>query len=186
MFKRRKPQGFLEIIREWLWPKSGWKRATQYVFHRLIRLDDGPQAIAVGMACGAFSSASPLIGTHFITAAVLALIFRGNVIASTIGTWAGNPLSFPFIWLFTFQIGQVILGREVTDETPYPSFTMLWNAPDNLFDQLLYPMIIGAVPIGSFLALFTYFPSLWLVRGYKLAQKQRKKREKLKTDMDVT
>ncbi|MGC6472198.1 MAG: DUF2062 domain-containing protein [Parvibaculales bacterium] len=173
MFKRRKPRETWEVLREWLWPKSGWIRASKYVFHRLIRLDDGPRTIAVGMACGAFASASPFVGTHFITAGILALIFRGNVIASTLGTWVGNPVTFPFIWLLTYQIGLIALGREVTGEMPDIGSTFSDGLSGGLFSTVLYPMLVGALPVGSFLALVTYFPTLWAVKGYKLAKKKR-------------
>lgn len=177
MFKRRKPRETWEIVREWLWPKSGWIRATKYIFHRLIRLDDGPRTIAVGMACGAFASASPFVGTHFITAGILALIFRGNIIASTIGTWVGNPITFPFIWLLTYQIGLLVLGQQATGEMPDISASFSDNATEGIFSTVFYPMMLGALPVGSFLALFTYFPSLWAVKGYKLAKKKRRERK---------
>ncbi|MGC6476614.1 MAG: DUF2062 domain-containing protein [Parvibaculales bacterium] len=174
MFKRRKPKAIFENIREWIWPKSGWKRATQYVFHRLIRLDDGPQKIALGMACGAFASASPLVGTHFITAGILALIFGGNIIASTIGTWVGNPLTFPFIWLSTHRLGLYFLGQDTNAETPQITVEFLLDAPISALKPILIPMFVGALPVGVFLALVTYFPSLWAVKGYKLAKQKRK------------
>ena len=176
MFKRRKPRETLEVLREWLWPKSGWIRAGKYVFHRLIRLDDGPRTIAVGMACGAFASASPFVGTHFITAGILALIFRGNIIASTLGTWVGNPITFPFIWLLTYQIGLIVLGQETTGELPDIGASLTDTASEGILTTIIYPMLIGALPVGSFLALFTCFPTLWAVKGYKLANQKRRKR----------
>ena len=47
-----------------------------------------------------------------LIAALIAWVFGGNIIASAVGTWAGNPISFPFIWLTTFNIGHLILGTE--------------------------------------------------------------------------
>ena len=176
MFKRRKPRETWEILREWFWPKSGWVRASKYVFHRLIRLDDGPRTIAVGMACGAFASASPFVGTHFITAGILALIFRGNVFASTLGTWVGNPITFPFIWLLTYQIGLIALGLDATGEAPEIGSPFSGDEAEGVFSTVLYPMLIGALPVGSFLALFTYFPTLWMVKGYRMAKTKRRGR----------
>ncbi|HCN32100.1 MAG TPA: DUF2062 domain-containing protein, partial [Rhodobiaceae bacterium] len=93
MFKRRRPLDSLSQFREWIWPRAGWYRATQYVWHRLLRLKGDGHSIALGLAIGAGVSASPFMGTHFVTAALLAWFFGGNIIGSAIGTWVGNPFT---------------------------------------------------------------------------------------------
>lgn len=182
MFKRRKPRNFWQNFREWIWPTPGWARATQYIVQRLVRLNDGPRTIAIGMACGAFISASPFVGTHFLQAAVLALLLRGNIIAATLGTWVGNPFSFPLIWISTYQAGYYLIGGTAAEKIDI-DLSRILQAPYETLLPLLKPMLIGSIPVGFALGLVTYFLTLWIVKAYKLAiQKRRaKKKQQMKT-----
>ena len=78
---------------EFFWPRGGWGRAARYVQHRLHRLPDTPETIARGIFAGVFTTFTPLYGLHFIVAATLAWLVRGNIIAALLGTFFGNPLT---------------------------------------------------------------------------------------------
>ena len=86
MFKRRTPLSYLQWFKEGVYPRSGWRRVLNYTSYRLKRLPDTPHRISLGFACGAFASFSPLFGLHFFLAAFLAIILRGNVLSSLMGT----------------------------------------------------------------------------------------------------
>ena len=58
---------------------------------------------------------TPFVGFHFVLAAITAWIVRGNILASAIGTAAGNPWTFPFIWVSVLYTGRKILGLEYAD-----------------------------------------------------------------------
>ena len=90
MFKRRRPLTILQKAREFIYPRNGIMRALGYLGHRLRRLPDSPHKIALGLASGVFVSFSPMFGFHFIYAALVAWIVRGNVLASLIGTFFGT------------------------------------------------------------------------------------------------
>lgn len=66
MFKRRTPLSFWQWFKEGFYPRSGWRRVINYTSYRLKRLPDTPHRIALGFACGAFASFSPLFGLHFL------------------------------------------------------------------------------------------------------------------------
>lgn len=185
MFQRRIPKDFWQKLREWVWPVAGWSRVLKYLIQRLVRLDDGPHRVAVGMSCGAFVSANPFIGTHFLQAALLALLFRGNIIAATIGTWVGNPLSLPLIWVSTYKVGILLLGGDQENFVEL-NLSLFLDAPYKTLIPLIKPMLIGSLPVGLVLGIATYFPSLWMVRGYKIAMQKRraKKRIEVKTGAD--
>ncbi|WP_339108140.1 DUF2062 domain-containing protein [Thioclava sp. GXIMD4216] len=112
MFKRREKKPILIAARDALWPRTGWSRAFQYVKHRINRLPDRPQRIARGIAAGVFISFTPFFGLHFFGAAAIAWLLRGNMIASILGTFFGNPLTFPIIAVFSTQFGRLILGQD--------------------------------------------------------------------------
>ena len=80
------------------------KRASLFYFLKLVRVKDSQDKLAVGFACGSMVSFSPFIGFHFLLAVIFAYIFRGNIVASLIGTFVGNPFTFPFIWIFIYKI----------------------------------------------------------------------------------
>ena len=110
VFKRRNKLSWGRWLIEGIYPRSGWRRAASYVGHRLRRLPDTPEKIARGIGMGVFVSFTPFFGLHFVLAGTLALLFRGNVVAAILGTFFGNPLTFPFIGAFALASGQWMLG----------------------------------------------------------------------------
>jgi uncharacterized protein (DUF2062 family) len=168
MFKRRDPQSTLERLRQFFWPRAGWARAVQYLWQRTVRIKGAPHDIALGLAIGAFISATPLLGTHFILAGLLAYFLGGNLLASMAGTWVGNPLTFPFIWIGTYTLGTMFLGRgaDVSD-VPQLSFAVFLEAPLSTLGPAILPMLLGAIPIGLVLGVATYYPSLWAIEIYQ-------------------
>lgn len=110
VFKRRTRRSFRQWIGESIWPRGGWGRAASYVWHRLRRLPDPPHRIARGVAVGVFVSFTPFYGFHFILAILLTYILRGNVFASLLATFFGNPLTFPIIATVSVELGSWMLG----------------------------------------------------------------------------
>ena len=86
----------------------------QYYSHRVGRIDDSPYRLAAGLACGVAVSFSPFIGFHVLLAVVIAFVIRANMFAAAIGTIAGNPWTFPFIWALTYKVGALFSGAEHT------------------------------------------------------------------------
>ena len=165
----------MEKWQQFIWPREGWTRALKYTWQRTIRLNGSAHSIALGLAAGAFVSASPFIGMHLLIAALIAWVFGGNIIASAVGTWAGNPLSFPFIWLTTFNIGHLMLGTEdKAGDLPELSFGLFIDAPMSALLPVILPMAVGGLVVGTVMAVATYYPSLWAVRFY-----QKRRRDKL-------
>lgn len=134
-----------------MWPRRSWRRSFAYWRHRVLRLGGSPHAIAAGVAAGIFASCTPLVGFHFILGFVVAWLLAGNLVAAAIGTAAGNPLTFPFIWVTSFQIGTLVLGGDVPATHPldlelgpdllFTSFAALWPT--------FKPMLLGGVILGT-------------------------------------
>jgi len=139
MFKRRKPLSYTQMWTEMFYPRSGWRRASKYVLHRLRRLPDRPHRVARGWACGVFISFTPFFGFHFMGAAALAWLIRGNILAALLGTFVGNPLTTPFIALTSVGLGRWILGVEGRF-TPHLIFAEFTHAGSELWNNLLAPM----------------------------------------------
>ena len=119
LFRRRIPPGIGEKFRVWMWPRRSWARSGLYVSKRISRLTGSPHTIAAGVAAGVFASFTPFMGFHFLLAFALAYVLAGNMIAAALGTFVGNPLTFPFIWASTFSFGRTLLGETAKVEAPF-------------------------------------------------------------------
>jgi len=82
----------------------------------------------------------------------------GSMVAAAFGTALGNPLTFPFIWLTTFQIGQLILGPAEGAVSPQKiefSVDILWTSFSTLWPTIK-PMLLGGVILGLVAGGITY------------------------------
>ena len=160
-----------------------------------------PHAVAAGVAAGAFTSFTPFIGLHFIIAFVLAWLIRGNLLASALGTFVGNPFTFPLIWAATYQTGHHILGSSATSsgssglaeamKDVVPSLfhldgTAAMIALKQIWLPFLYPMSTGGLVLGTLVFLLVYFVTRRTAalfresRRNKLMQKAAEIQEKAK------
>ncbi|HUD52651.1 DUF2062 domain-containing protein [Parvibaculum sp.] len=172
MFRRRVELHPLQKLREALWPRIGWKRATQYVWRRVWRLSGTPHTIAVGVAAGAFISFTPFLGFHIVFAIVIAWVLRGNLLAAAFGTLVGNPLSYPPIWFATYDLGSRLLGMSGRHHVNLSEVLMSHKAFDMVL-PVLVPMALGSIPLGLAAALVTYFIVKTGVAAYQLRRREQ-------------
>lgn len=204
VFRRRSPLTVLQRLREFVWPRMGFRRAFRYVGFRVLRLPGSAYAIAGGFAWGAAISFTPLIGMHFILAGLGAWLTRCNVLASAIGTVVGNPWTFPFIWAFVYRVGEVIIGMDPAEapalETLVELFNKIWGVVGNwiLFivgledtirashstetlltaiRNVFWPMLVGSLPVGLGVWLLFYVPLKKLVEGYQRRRQRRREKK---------
>ncbi len=111
VFKRRDRRPIWRIFVDFFYPRGGWTRAAHYVKHRIRRLPDTPEKISRGIAAGVFTTFTPFYGLHFVIAAGLSLLMRGNVFASLLATFFGNPLTYIPIGYASLGTGYLLLGR---------------------------------------------------------------------------
>lgn len=173
MFKRREKPPVGVRIREFVAPRRGWSRVFDYYRYRMQRLPDSPTRIALGFACGVFTSFTPLFGFHFVFAALFALAIRGNVLASAIGTFIGNPVTFPFIVAINLELGSLIMGSPIPDDFVDLGFRdMIIYGVQNMH-QLIIPYFIGGLAPGIILAIVSYFVIKPLVVTYQKRRRQK-------------
>lgn len=175
LFRRRKPPDTGERVRIFLWPRRSWGRSWRYVLFRVWRLKATPHAISLGFATGVFASFTPFMGGHFIIAGILAWMMRGSILASALGTFVGNPLTFPFIWLGAYELGNWVLGgigeaREIDLSTK-----MLHGSVDNLL-PLIKPMTVGGVPLGIMAGSIGYYLIRRATDAYHAKKMKRRSR----------
>jgi len=151
--------------------------------HRLERLQASPHQVALGCAAGVFVSMTPLLGTQMLLAALLAFAIRANIPAALIGTFFGNPLSWPVIWGATYVAGCYILGIENVMTLSGLEYYLMrfvdalatWS-PDvidhavTLVWPVLKPMLAGSLLLGLFVAPAIYYTLRPLVAAYQRAR----------------
>ena len=196
MFKRRERRSIFRFFYEVIFSLKGISRAIEYVGIRLKRIPDTPHKISLGMSCGIFASFTPLYGLHFLIAGLLSYVLRANVLASLIGTFIGNPITFPIITVFNLKLGEWVLGSNEYSSGDggkifegfldfifliYKSLFTEGSIGENSvprMNEFLYgvfiPYSLGGLILGISVAIISYFLLRPLVSTYK------KKRDSLK------
>lgn len=194
VFKRRENPGLAERVRNWVYPKRGWRRALEYLGHRIKRLPDSPHRIALGIGCGVMASFTPLFGFHFVVAGTLAYLFGGNILASLISTLFGNPLTFPLIATTSLNTGLWLLGRSGL-EGGFDAFkgalfeavgglwqslralfgfgTSAWDRLGTFWGELFLPYLIGGIVPGLLTAGAIYLVVKPAIAAYQARRRHR-------------
>jgi hypothetical protein len=181
LFRRREAESLLERMRVHLWPRRSWTRSSRYVVYRLRRLSDTPHAVALGFAIGVFTATTPFLGTHMVMAALLAWVIGGSVVAALLGTFLGNPLTYPLLWYSTYEVGNLMLRGKMVQKQIDLSGGIFQKSIEQLW-PILKPMTLGSIPVGLALALLSYA----LVKPMVEAYKHRRRRElKLRSGREV-
>ena len=203
VFKRRTPRTYVQAFVQALYPRGGWRRAVQYLGHRMRRLPDPAHKISRGIAVGVFTCFTPFFGMHFFIAGWLAWVVRGNVMAALMATFFGNPLTFPFIVAVSMELGAFLLGRPpIPLQDVVPAFSeaavelwqnlmamftadrTAWGSLSGFWHRYFLPYLIGGIIPGVVFGTAGYFLSNPILNAYqkarvaRLKKKFAKKREK--------
>jgi uncharacterized protein (DUF2062 family) len=131
-----------------------------------------PHAVGLGLATGVFVAFLPVLGIQMLVAVAIAWAGRANVGAAVLGTWAGNPLTWPAMWIGSYLLGLMLLGETgpMTIEELQRVLSRLAEAPLSHFDPLatfdaagkllwpiLKPLLVGSLVLGLISGSALYF-----------------------------
>jgi uncharacterized protein len=190
IFKRREPLGWGAWLREQVYPRGGFKRATRYVLHRMRRLPDQPHRVARGVFAGSFIGFLPLPGLQFLAAWGAARLIRGNVLAALLGTFNTNPLTTPPFAVFAVWLGHWMLGIEAPLTGQYIlgalenalhdlwfNVTAMfgpekaqWDGLIQFWNEIYLPWFIGALGPAFLISGVAYYLTIPLVAAYQKAR----------------
>ena len=208
VFKRREKLGWWAWLREQVYPRGGFKRATRYVMHRMRRLPDQPHRVARGVFAGSFIGFLPLPGLQFLAAWGMARLMRGNVLAALLGTFNTNPLTTPPFAVFSVWLGHWMLGIEAPLNGKYIlsalenaghdlwfNFTALfgpekaqWDGLIQFFNEIYLPWFNGALGPAIIISGIAYYITIPLVEAYQkaraaTAQERGERRRKMRAKL---
>ncbi len=189
-----------------VYPTGGFKRATQYVMHRMRRLPDTPHKIARGVFAGSMVGFLPLPGMQFVAAWLASRAVNGNLLAALLATFNTNPLTTPFFAMLAMGLGHWMLGIEkpLTPEYIGAAFANAggdlwfnvtaifgpeqarWDGLSQFWHEIYLPYFIGALGPGFLLSLAFYYATIPLVHAYQkaraaTARERSERRNKLRT-----
>lgn len=164
--------------------RPGWAKLARYYWRRTIRLHATPHEVALGCALGVFAACTPFLGFQMALAGILALLLRVNIPAAFLGTFIGNPLSWPAIWAASYISGawmlghdpaaaadQIAAGANVIGETlREPTPEKVDAAVVNL-TPIASQFLAGSLLIGLIAAAMSYYP---IRRAVRIFQKRRR------------
>ena len=138
--------------------------------------------------CGILACFTPFFGLHILIALLLAFVLRGNLLAALVGTFFGNPITFPVIAAASYNIGHRLSGT-ASDlsqlETIRHAFEVAagdvkrnllnllgsepasWEGVKELGGSILLPYSLGGLICGVAISVVAYFVMKPLVHAYQ-------------------
>ncbi len=146
--------------------KLGPKLQDPGIWHVNRRSVSG--AIAIGLFCAVMP-----IPFQMLLAALLAILFRVNILIAVPTVWISNPFTIPPIFYFCYQVGASILGTTTSAFNFDLSFSWLANELQFIWQ----PFLLGCLVVASASAFLGYC-FIRLLWHYMIWQqiKRRKKR----------
>ena len=186
-FGRKKKKRLIISIINFIKIFFAFSRTKKYISLSIKRIKGTPQALSLGLATGIAISFTPFIGLHALLAMFISWVIGGSMAAALIGTLFGNPWTFPFIWYFTFEIGQFINYGLLSYEEEFSFNTIkkeistllvilkniiiFANIPEleeNVEKLKLIPfMIVGSIPLVFITWILSYFSFYIIFKSYR-------------------
>ncbi len=138
-------------------------------------------------------SFTPFVGLHFLLSAILAWLIRANVVASALGTAVGNPWTFPFIWVWIYELGHWMGVGEDVENIETLDFSAIFgrileatlngdvDAISASAGPVFSPMLLGSFPTTIIVWIVFYVPLRKLVEEYQIRRARKRARLKEET-----
>lgn len=134
----------------------------------LLRLNNSPQEIALGVAIGVFIGILPVYGLHTVLVVIAAILVRSaNKIAIFLGTSISLPPTVPLITWAGYEIGRCILNGKFEP--------LSWSVFKNITFQKIcsyyQPLFLGSVVLGIICAVIFYSLAFFIAKRINLKAK---------------
>ena len=141
----------------------------------ILKLDDSPHHVALGIAIGMFIGLTPTVGVQMICVITLAFLTRRlfvfNRLAALLTVYVTNPVTTLPIYWFNYEVGRLFVDGHMTYDSfvavfEYNSLTTWWDAVCGLFVKIGAPLIVGSLVVATVVSIPTYPFMLWFVKKF--------------------
>lgn len=152
-------------------------KEIKYYFKSSKYWDTDCYTVARGVAAGLAGAVLP--GFQFLYAAILVLLFRGNLPIALLCTLITNPLTVLPVTYFIYYIGALIIGNGHTTFTIKPfewdfsSLNVFWSNVGNWALQFGKAFFVGLPIVSAGLAVIGYFGTILVWKIVTKIQKLR-------------
>jgi hypothetical protein len=131
-------------------------------WHKLLRLEGSPRAVALGVAIGVFFGFMPLFGFKTLLAVAVTWMLRGNVLAGVIGVTLHDVLLplMPVLLIWEYDLGYWLLSHPhlwpPKMHLPHhhdPGIWLHWST----FLTVGRPLLVGSIVVSTPPAIAAYF-----------------------------
>lgn len=164
-----------KLLKKWSPDPNKIRRAPGLGF--LGRLLDDPNlfhlnrhSVSVAVAAGVFLSFVPFPG-QTVMAACAAFLLRCNLPIAVMLIWISNPVTIPFIFYATYQLGAWMLGDAYT-RVP---FDLSWDWLITIFPTIWKPVLLGCLTAGVLSSAMSYIVVQMFWRWHVLDKWQARK-----------
>ena len=150
-----------------------WRRARRFCIHNILRADDPPKRLALGVAVGIFIAFLPLIGVKTILAVGLAWLVGGNKAVGVPLVWISNPLTFvtmyyPGYWLGCKLMHVPVSGKWIETLRGHSSWIAKIEELASSMMDVATPLFLGTFLVASVLAIASYYSSIAMISSYRM------------------
>jgi uncharacterized protein (DUF2062 family) len=143
-------------------------------YRRFVALRGTPREIALGFALGLFVGMSPYMMCHTVTAVFLASLLRWNKLSAAAGVFITNPVTAPFFYALTFNVGAALMPETAAHLSLPGEFSVAaLMAVIRSGPEILWILTIGGVVTGIPIALAGFFAAERLIRAYRRRRLRR-------------
>jgi uncharacterized protein (DUF2062 family) len=141
---------------------KSFKRLPGFLYRKMVRINDTPQRISLGLALGVLAGLIP--GTGPLAAVTLAFIFRVNRFSALLGSLITNTWLSILTLIPAVKLGSVMLNLSWHDL--YQDWSVFikefhWTALlEASVYKIILPVLLGYVTIGTVIAVSVYLAAL--------------------------
>jgi uncharacterized protein (DUF2062 family) len=142
-------------------------RGRRFIIHNVLKADDPPHRLALGIGIALFVTFTPTIGVQSALVILLAWMFGANKLVGLPVVWISNPATFVPIYYPCYRLGRWILGGEPVSmrwwrELGHPppgsgaAVRFYWTRLLEIIEPLTVGCLFVAIPIAGFGYVMTY------------------------------
>ncbi|MBK8012096.1 MAG: DUF2062 domain-containing protein [Deltaproteobacteria bacterium] len=165
-------------------------RLSHVIVHNILRLDDTPHRIALGVFLGTLIGFAPIMGLQTIVLIAAAALFRANKLSGLPVVWITNPLTAVPFYYGCWRFGAFLLTghfetspthaaliRQLIEVDPGTSIIShfytraFWDQALALFLELGTELWVGCFVLGTFFGLILY----WVTYRSVITYRERKR-----------